>query len=173
MSLIHAALEKLEQGKKSKKATIQGTQGTFEQDASCLTETLSSEKRENALGGKPWLIYGIGGALLLLFVFGLFYFGVGSLRTRDVEQGSLVEPATFSLPPRARSNFSLTGITRMGTDWTAIVNNQLVRVGDRVSGAKVEAIQEEEVILEFRGQTIRLNLYGEGPVHLTHLEVAS
>lgn len=62
----------------------------------------------------------------------------------------LVETAVASDP--APFVFKLNGIFYSATDPTAIVNGKSVRVGERVSGAKVIKITRADVILEVDGQ---------------------
>ena len=60
----------------------------------------------------------------------------------------------------------------MGSEWIAIINNQLVRVGENISGAIVRSIEQDGVLLDLNGQTIQLSMYGDSSVHFTRLEVA-
>ena len=142
MSLIHEALEKVEQEKKVSPLSPAILSGTQE-------KVRPKENRR--------VIYGIVTALVFCFILGMIYLLVGSSPT-DSPRG---KSAKASLPPlslRIQGRFALTGTTRAGTDWTAIINNQLVRVGDEVSGAKVVRIEKEEVTLDERGQTVTVNL---------------
>lgn len=168
MSLIHEALEKLEQEKRGK-----GKNPAPE----ILAETLPSpsegispdpNKEKKSLEENSKTIYWIGGAVVFLFVLGLVYLLVGSLKSAAPKRGSLA-PSPSPVPlnslthsvesPSTQGLFSLTGITQSGSELTAIVNNELVRVGDSVSGARVKEIKDREVSLEFRGQEIILSLY--------------
>lgn len=55
--------------------------------------------------------------------------------------------------------FVLTGITASGKERLALINNQVVRVGDPIGeNAFVKEIQERRVILEFRGREVKLTL---------------
>ena len=153
MSLIHQALERVEQEKK-------GLPLPPPRDLLSLPPREIREKKfffeENAQ-----LIYGIAGAFLLLFDFGLIYlFGRSSLMAPP-SPSTVESSVTPAAAPKFKSwLFSLTGITRVGEDLTAIVNNELVRVGDEVSGAIVKEIQDGKVVLDYRGETITLSLYG-------------
>lgn len=139
MSLIHEALEKVEQEKKD----------SFLPQAVILETREKIRARENRR-----VIYGIAVALVFCFILGMIYLFVGS--------GPRGKP--IEAPPRAvlsgthQPRFILTGITGVGADRTAIINNELVRVGDGVSGAEVVRIAEEEVTLDERGETIALKL---------------
>lgn len=61
--------------------------------------------------------------------------------------------------PKNKSRFQLSGITFSGSDRLALVNNQVLGVGDKLSeGAMVKSIADDSVILEFEGKTIELLL---------------
>ncbi len=51
----------------------------------------------------------------------------------------------------------LNGIFFSNNDGYALVNNQIVRIGDTVAGAQVKKITSNEVELDLRGQTIKLS----------------
>lgn len=159
MSLIHEALEKLDRGKRERgknPAPEILTSAPF-----TPAEGISSEKESART------IYWIGGAVVFLFVLGMVCLLVSSLKSTLPQTDSLSSPPASSssvprpypTPPSTQALFSLTGITQSGTDLTAIINNELVRVGDWVSGAQVKSIQDRKVSLEFRGQEITLRLY--------------
>lgn len=151
MSLIHEALEKVEQ---EKKETPLGN------------ETLPLTPPKTLTRENTRVVLGIVAFLLFCFVLGMIYLFAGS----HSSQGERPETKTSTSAPIKPNRFSLTGITRMGNDRNAIINNQLVRVGDWVSGARVDRIEEEEVQLEDQGQFITLDLYEQGTAHLTRLE---
>jgi hypothetical protein len=148
MSLIHEALEKVEQDKKAGRE--KKIQDFPVQELFGAPSNLDRKRERISFEGGMLALYGIGGILLLLFVGGIFYLSVVALHTKEfggtppessspVTSGIVVTP--LSSARKGPNQFSLTGISRMGADWTAIVDNQLVRVGDWVSGAKVESIQ--------------------------------
>ena len=150
MSLIHEALEKLEVQKKVhfKKPVL---------------EKPIPEKKNQAVHEPPnyGIIYSIAGVLVFSFVVGLVYFLIsshpsqqqGSTSAKPAAKGSLFKPYV------SPSQFSLTGMTRVSGDWNAIINNQLVRVGDTINGALVQSIEEAGVTLNFQGQTVQLDMY--------------
>lgn len=150
MSLIHEALEKVGREKKDPSLPGAAIPGTKEK----------VRPKENLR-----VIYGIVVTSVFCFVLGIIYFLSGS-SSRE----KLVEAPTPALAPARQDRFALTGITRAGTDWNAIINNRLVRVGDGVSGARVVRIGEEEVVLDERGETTTLELYGNGTAPLRRLE---
>ena len=168
MSLIHEALEKLEQEKrgKAKKPVPEILAETLSSPSGGISSDLNQEKK--SLEESPKTIYWIGGAVVFLFVLGMVYLLAGSLKS-VVPKTGFVAPSSSPTPlnsltpsvgsPSTQGLFSLTGITQSGSELTAIVNNELVRVGDWVSGARVKEIKDREVSLEFRGQEIILSLY--------------
>ena len=157
MSLIFEALEKLEQ---EKKETVLPSK----------KEAGSDKEREFSRGKKKHtVIYWFGGIVFFLLAIGLVYF-IFNIQRNGRKDYPVVHPIISSSTPhvsapaalsstRKQGQFSLTGVTQMGTDKTAIINNQLVRVGDWVSGAKVLSIEDQEVKLEFKGQVLTLRLY--------------
>ncbi|MBI4115859.1 MAG: hypothetical protein HY447_04710 [Candidatus Omnitrophica bacterium] len=170
MSLIHEALEKLDQEKKpeEKEPILE----LVERQASSPKSIRSNDKT----------LYAIGGTLVFLFILGILYLLLNHPRIDESQKDtgkvlSLSSPSERSmahvLPISIhRNRFSLTGISRVGNDWTAIINNQLVRVGDRVSGASIKEIREEGVLLEYNEQLIALGMYGDASTHFTSLEKA-
>ncbi len=152
MSLIHEALEKLEQQKSGRKK---------EPIAESVLPVFS-EKKPSEENSK--VIYWIGGAVILFFVLGIVYLSAGSLESQLPKTDALppLSSSENSVPPPTpvskQGLFSLTGITQSGTELSAIINNELVREGDWVNGARVKSIQSQEVSLEFRGQEINLSL---------------
>lgn len=157
MSLIHEALEKLDLEKKA---------GWRKEKPAEITP--KEERRDpNAR-----MIYGMGGVLLLCFIVGLIYFLTSPPESGNERKESSPAPASTFKASGKSGPFFLTGITQAGSEWNAIINNKLVRVGDEVSGAKVESIGQGGVILNFKGQTITLSLHGDSLVHLTQLEMS-
>ncbi len=114
----------------------------------------------------------IAGALLFLAGFGIFQMMSQKVRPTVASlPSSLVQtPASsaksFVQPPLAvitgtlsKPNFKLNGITSSNGQYTALINGQLVGVGDRLQeNAVIKTIQEHAVILDFRGKEIELQL---------------
>ena len=150
MSLIHEALEKVGQEKPILPLPSGG-----------ISETKEKVRSKENLR----VIYGIVIALVFCFILGMIYLFVGPAPREE----SVERPVPILLGPN-QGRFVLTGITRVGAEGTAIINNELVRVGDGVSGARVVRIDEEEVILDEGGETVTLELYGQGTNPLTRLE---
>ncbi len=92
-----------------------------------------------------------------------------SLKIRTILAGVLIFIAAFfavqsfvAIKPSApgfSKGFVLTGITGMNNEEQyAIINDQIVRVGEKIGGGVVEEIQAKEVILNLRGKKIKLEL---------------
>lgn len=166
MSLIHEALEKLEGEKKS----------PWKKPSPPLSQPEILEK-EQVRTANTTVIYAIAGALIFFFLVGLVYFFTVPKETPNASQPRLQAKELAKRPSSLLQNlsaqrFKLSGITRVGTDWTAIVNNRLVRMGESINGANVLTIREDEVVLDLNGETIHLTLYGDSSTHFTRLEAA-
>lgn len=74
-----------------------------------------------------------------------------SLPAADKEGSNQEGLAQGNLP-----NLILNGIVLSGDGNIALVNNQIVRVGDAVEGAKVEEISDNQIVLTFKNQKISL-----------------
>lgn len=67
-----------------------------------------------------------------------------------------VEERFIGAPMMPPSTLHLSGIVFSPTDSYAIVNDMVLKVGDRIQGATVKTISKNEVMLERGDQTIRL-----------------
>lgn len=150
MSLIHEALEKLE---KEKGGPAEAPPINTPVKLPTRLETFPRKEEKAIPSENTRLIFAIGGALLLLLVIGLIYLAGHSLSSLS----SSPAPASASEPAR-HGLFVLTGITGSEGDLIAVINNQLVRVGDRVSGASVVEIQKDQVVIEANGRRVTLTL---------------
>lgn len=61
------------------------------------------------------------------------------------------------------ANFTLTGIRIDAEDRTAIVNGNLIRVGDTVAGAKLLEIDAAAVVLQYERKRLMLRLFDRVP----------
>ena len=162
MSLIHEALEKLEQEKKS---------GWHRPLPSTVPQAQAPVSSPAASKNYSGVIYALAGVLIFCFLAGLVYFFT---RTESVESTSqaaapqvlrktvLKRPAFPALS--LGGQFKLTGITQVGTEWNAIINNQLVRRGEEVNGALIESIEHNRVMLKSNDQILELKLYQDSAV---------
>ena len=151
MSLIHEALEKVEQEKVTKSDSLIGK---------IAKEALKAKSPHPEI---PKTAYAILGVLALSLIASLVYFLARPPRqSPSLERKTILSPTHASgsalSPFLGRKPFTLTGITQADDEWNAIVNNRLVRVGDEVNGAKVESIEEGKVVLRWGDETVSLTL---------------
>ena len=164
MSLIHEALQKLEEETKS--VPNPEVPELAERQTVLLSETPVPPARPSPPEKKSRVVFGIGVVLGFFFILGAGYLFLVS-RDKTGSKPEFTGAAEVTRPPapllrvssRRQGPFHLTGISRSGSDWTAIINNELVRVGETVNGAEVKEIRSQEVILDFKGQTLTLSLY--------------
>lgn len=71
----------------------------------------------------------------------------------SVAEGEVPEPQA-----EAKKSFTLTGILKRGDRSIAILDRQLVRVGDVIEGVEVLQIENEKVILKQDGEELELRL---------------
>ncbi|MBI3313195.1 MAG: hypothetical protein HYZ83_03060 [Candidatus Omnitrophica bacterium] len=91
-----------------------------------------------------------------ILIFVAAFFGVQSLMTMT---SKITLPKNTAKPSAGFSKgFVLTGITGMNEEQYAVINDQIVRVGEKVDGGVVEEIQSKEVVLNLRGKKIKLQL---------------
>jgi len=158
VSLIYEALEKLDQEKKS----------GWRRPAPVSTPEPQARLPKEESSKNHGVLYAMAGVFVFFFLAGLVYFF-----TRPETYHPHEPPQSSSYPaPLRRGSYTLTGMTQVGSDRTAIINNQLVRVGQGVDGAVVESIEEDGVVLEAQGRKVELSLYGNSNTHLTRLEVS-
>lgn len=85
-----------------------------------------------------------------------------AFRQTSRTSGALVESAALensSAASRSRGKpYVLSGITKMGKDRFALINDQILRPGDWVNGATVKAILDNEVILETTFGELKLKI---------------
>ena len=111
----------------------------------------------------------ITGILIFFSGFAIFQF-VGS-RLNLFPSGKVQMAVSSSLPQHSpissllngplswRPSFVLTGVTSSGGEYMALINNQVVQIGDRLrEDALVKTIGKEEVTLDFQGKEIKLSL---------------
>ncbi len=108
--------------------------------------------------------WGIGVAAFLCAA-GLLFSFRGTLKNEGISPGNASEvlvvrsPAVVSLNASYNVPFRLTGITSRGGEAMALINGQVVAVGDSLPGkAVVKSIGDGAVLLEVRGKQVRLEL---------------
>lgn len=136
-----------------------------------VLENVSSatDVQHRSESGRAGMIKGvlIAAGIFLISVVFIIYFVISaqaehSSPKKDRGQALLsrVEARVPLLPDLVlRPEFTLTGITMSDGRPLALINDQVVAVGDRVEEkALVKEIQERRVILEFQGREIKLSL---------------
>lgn len=76
-----------------------------------------------------------------------------------LEDAGETDAAGLALPLIER--YTLNSVLIRNNDRIAVVNNQRVRVGDRIGAATVSSIDEDGVLLDIDGETTALGLYGK------------
>lgn len=113
---------------------------------------------------KPRLLY------ILTICFGLFVVSVfltfstkeqnpprsNITKSQDTNLSSAIsKPA--DIQKQSKISFSLNGVFFSENEGYALINNQIVKEGDKIDGATVMRIGLDEVELEFEGSTIKLS----------------
>ena len=71
-------------------------------------------------------------------------------RNMGLEIGLIDDARMDYLPVQLMSNFKLNGIVWGADDSWAIINDEIVRAGDTLDGAKVVSIKPQKVVLSFK-----------------------
>ena len=150
MSIIYDALKKVE-----------------ESNLPALKE--KNNKEIPALKSKirNYLIYALF-LILGLFFANIFFSYLNRKPAAAIPQNKLPEPAPLQqakiLSPVVESNeippkptFILNGVFSSGNESYALIDNQIVRIGDKIKGAVLKKITSEEVTLNFAGSEIKLS----------------
>lgn len=164
MSLIQEALEKTNRAPSAQAKGILPKSLAGDPMGVHLEKELTRVQNEYAQRRGRYRKWGIGGIALLCVAGLLFSFG-NILNKQGPAPGKapevlVVRPAvavsqnTFYNVP-----FRLTGITDVGGEAMALIDGQIVKVGDSLSGkAVVKSIGDGAVLLDARGKQIRLEL---------------
>ena len=155
MSIIYDALKKVE--KSFTKEPLQ-------------QKEIQKQPEPPKFNSKVFLLYALIICLGLFIGNSVFRF-LGRRKARPPEAATIITPAipesapslpAASLPAQVRKEVSLSlvlnGIFFSENEGYAVINNQIVKVGDTVEGATVKQIGFDEVELEFAGSTFKLNL---------------
>ena len=114
----------------------------------------------------PWR-FTAGAAILLFSGFAAFLFfkhpSPALLVLKDRDLSPMVSPMNLPMPGFSRmsaapASFLLTGISTSSDESFAVINGEVISVGDSVGSAVVREIQETKVVLEERGKLVTLNL---------------
>lgn len=144
MSIIYEALKKVENATADAK------------------DNLGSPKRKNSRF--LWLVYSAC-ALLIISLAGIF---INSLFVKPTSSLPHQPPANITplvAPQQLKSSeipitklplFFLTGIIFADNEYLALINNQIVKVGDFIEGSRVVKINPDSVEMEFKGSSYLL-----------------
>ena len=161
MSLIQQALEKTSRVQETKTANPSSPSKTYDRDPMGvgleqeLTQIQQSYARRRKLYWKVSL-----GVLLVCFMAGLSYLGIWSSQPKTKTPLNAVT-VTSQAPLRIFSGtlYRLTGITNINGKSMAVINDEIVSVGDSLPGqAIIKAIGKGEVRLDIQGKEIKLTL---------------
>jgi hypothetical protein len=91
---------------------------------------------------------------------------VAPLTQRDANAPAVSEPIVWGSDPFVRdwmlmsevANLNLRAITVTSSGASALINDQIVQVGDLISGKRVVSIEQDRVTLEQGGRTFTLTL---------------
>ena len=114
-------------------------------------------------------IFALIGSVFLVSLWALFFFEtflhpslsskIPSRVQRETNQKGESFPALFPKILSQTPEFLLTGITSSGAERLALINGQVVGVGDRLKEkALVKDIREQSVTLDYSGKRIKLSL---------------
>jgi len=161
MSLIQQALEKTSHVQETKTAHPSSTPKIYDRDptGAVLEQELTQVQQSYANRRKLYWQISLG-VLLVCFIAGFSYIGIRSNypRTKTSSSVATVAPHT-TLKIFSGTLYRLTGITNMNGKSMAVINEEIVSVGDSLSDqAIVKAIGNGEVRLDVRGREIKLTL---------------
>lgn len=141
-----------------------------------IQETNKKEPRQVFAKKKSGFLFTMLG---LLFISGVIYWSQNRLEVEaepplivSIERHNLPAKPQLALPPAAqktflpvlsptdsRGLFNLSGIAWGGAEPYAVINGQILRSGEMVEKkALVQNIEKDHVVLNYRGETIRLTL---------------
>ncbi|MFA7254701.1 MAG: hypothetical protein WC133_01210 [Candidatus Omnitrophota bacterium] len=159
MSLIQQALEKTSRVQETRTANPSPAPKVYERDpmGAALEQELTQVQQSYARRRKFYWKISLG-VLAVFFVAGLSYVGIRSSHSvAKVSSGTVTSHAPLRI--FSGTLYRLTGITSADGKSMAVINDQIVSVGDPLSGkAMVKAIGNGEVRLDVQGREIKLTL---------------
>ena len=161
MSLIQQALEKTSRVQETRTANPPSAPKTYDRDpmGDALEQELTQVQKSYAKRRKLYWKVSLG-VVLACFIVGLSYIGIWSSHS-PTKTSSNAGTATVHAPLRIFSGilYRLTGITNINGKPMAVINEEIVSVGDPLAGkAIVKAIGNREVRLDVQGKEIKLTL---------------
>ena len=127
-----------------------------------LLNVLEKMRIAPARRGEPGKGIFMAAALIILFFGAVIYVHNATLKSQDLKSPRLEAGDSVSqagLNEAGVPDFELTGITLSGNTRLALINNQVAGVGEKLKeGATVLEIQNHQVVLDFQGKRIALEL---------------
>lgn len=161
MSLIQQALEKTSRVQETRTANPSSTPKAYDRDPMGATLEQELIQVQQSYAKRRRLYWKVSmGIFAVCLVAGLSYMGIRSSHPMTQASSSVVA-ATSHAPLRIFSGtlYRLTGITNINGKSMAVINDQILSVGDSLSGnAIVKAIGSGEVRLDVQGREIKLTL---------------
>jgi hypothetical protein len=161
MSLIQQALEKTSRVQETKTANPPPARKVYDHDpmGAALEQELTQIQQSYAKRRKLFWRISLG-SMVVCFVAGLSFLGIVTSHPK-----AKVSPGAVKIVPHAPLRifsgtlYRLTGITNSDGKSMAVINEEIVAVGDSLSGnAVVKAIGNGEVRLDVQGKEIKLTL---------------
>lgn len=167
MSLIQQALEKASRAQETRTTTpapvLSPKPWELDPSSGPLEKTLTEVQRKNIARNHSWK-WILSGSFFLCFaaVFAFSRVSAGSHRMEKSGVLNVVAPtAALQMPIRVLAGpiYRLTGITSLGGQPMAVINEEIVGVGAVLPGkAVVKEISHGEVLLDVQGKDLRLRL---------------
>ena len=167
MSLIQQALEKTNRVHETRTTNPPPAPKTYERDPMGASLEQELTRIQHVYAKRRRLYWNVSlGVLLLCLFFGLSYVGIRQIpsgrKSASVRAaGSSAVQAVPQIPLKIFSGniYRLTGITNMNGKSMAVINGEIVSVGDALSDkTTVKAIGNGEVRLDVQGREIKLTL---------------
>jgi len=104
--------------------------------------------------------------LLIAIIFSDWFFQEASLKTANIvaktqspvdKKEPNSQPSDIETPKESQPSFVLNGVFFSGAEGYALINNRIVKKGDKIDGATVTQIFLDEVELDFDGSAIKLS----------------
>ena len=161
MSLIQKALEKTNHEQETRTANPPSVPRTYDRDpmGAALEQELTQVQQSYAKRRRLFWKVSLG-VLSVCFIAGLSYVGIRSSHSKTkVSSNAVTVTPHASLRIFSGTLYRLTGITSINGKSMAVINEEIVSVGDSLSGkAIVKAIGNGEVRLDVQGREIKLTL---------------
>lgn len=161
MSLIQQALEKTNRVQETRTANPPPAPKPYERDPMgvALEQELTQVQQSYAKRRKFYWKVSLG-VLLVCFMAGLSYVGIQTSHPRTkASSGTVGVMPQAPLRIFSGTLYRLTGITNMNGKSMAVINDEIVSVGDSLSGAAVvKTIGSGEVRLDVQGKELKLTL---------------